>query len=203
MDTDAPDFLDVEQTKIYKILSGEAPIADALEVEDVLTEITKLDEEVEHFKLLKQKRVQPLDERIKSNTEKKDKLRSAILDFLTSVKKTSLDFPGIGKISRKAKNGSWSITDEDKLIEHLIKIGSINDVGEQIWSLDKKKLNKILDDLKENNNVVGAEKSKDDFTLQITFADGLKPSKSKESSAPIKPQPSSNIESSLPDGLQI
>lgn len=167
---DELDFMQNEPDKISKILNGDLEITDAVDLEDLLLEINRLDRDVTFFRKLKKKRVQPIDERVKEYESKISKIREIVFQFMDDSGDSKLDFPDVAKVLKRKKSGHWQVEDEEKLVKSLSKMKLLGDVAEQNWKFDKKKLSAMLNDLKENNNLCdGVIRTEDEQTISITF----------------------------------
>lgn len=147
------EILQQETSVAKKILSGEGKIQDRVEIEDVLLEIKRIQRETEFLKELKKHRVSPIDRRIKEGEQSIETLRAAILTCMEEKGETKLEFPEVAKISTRKQAGGFEIEDQSKVEEHLKTLGILEEVAAPVWKFDKKKLNKVLGDLKENNNL--------------------------------------------------
>jgi len=169
---DFDEVLQAEPDNIEKILSGEAELSDPIQIEDVLLEINRLQRDVGFYKKLKQRRVQPITDRINDAESKIERLRKAALDCMIDNNTSKLDFPEVAKISQRKVSGSWDITDEKDLTRHLEDLELLDDVAQKTWKFDKRKLKKLLDELKEANNLCqGVERGEDRMSLSISFYD--------------------------------
>jgi sulfur relay (sulfurtransferase) DsrF/TusC family protein len=166
------EILQAESSISKKVLSGESKIQDRVEIEDVLLEIKRIQRDTEFLKELKKHRVSSIDRRIKEGEQNVELLRDAILACMEDKGESKLDFPDVAKISTRKQAGSFEIEDQVKVEEHLKKLGVIDDVAAAVWKFDKKKLNKVLGELKENNNLPSGVKMTDGYTsISISFDD--------------------------------
>ena len=178
------EILFAEPDKINKVLRGEEEINDEIEIEDALLEVNRLERDVDFFKRLKKRRIEPLDKRMKKANEQIGILKEAILSCMKNNKTTKLDFPEVAKLSQRKKAGSWEIVDQEMLDKHLESLDVINDVAEKNWKYNKRKLTKLLCELNDNNNIPEniAKKGEDGTALVVSFHDAAA-SRSKEAEA--------------------
>ena len=177
----------VSYAKINDILNGTQTLADKYEIEGVLLAMHQMDRKIGFLKELKKRRVAAIDEQIKSEESSIEKLEEAIKDCMKKNQDKTLDFPGVGKVQVRNTKGTWIIVDKDGLKTQLEALNKFQDVSEQSWDFKKKDLNKLLDELKKNNNVPAAVKQEDDRTsLSVSFP--------KEQTQPVVEQiPNPNI----------
>lgn len=183
--------------KIDAIINGQDYIQDKYEIENVLLVLQNMNKKLEFLKELKKRRVAAIDEQINKEELSIEKLEEAIKSCMHQNKDKTLDFPGVGKVQIRNTKGSWSIIDEEGLRSHLESLGKFEEVSEKSWKFRKKDLNKVLDDLKENNNVPPfVQKEPDKISLSLSF-----PKDNTQTVAPISneskvvsnPQSSANI----------
>lgn len=166
------EILQAENSISKKILKGESKIQDRVEIEDVLLEIKRIQRETEFLKELKKHRVSPIDRRIKEGDQNVETLREAVLACMKEKGETSLDFPDVAKISTRKQAGSFEVEDQTKIENHLKTLGILEDVAAPVWKFDKKKLNKVLAELKDNNNLPDGVVATDSYTsISISFDD--------------------------------
>ncbi|MCH8836369.1 MAG: hypothetical protein IIA60_01050 [Candidatus Marinimicrobia bacterium] len=107
---------------------------------------------------------------MKDAESKVERLREAIKIYVESSNTSKLDFPEVAKLSIRKTAGTWQIEDQEKLDKHLIELRIIEDVATQNWKYDKKALNKLLDDLRTNNNLCeGVNKTEDRKSISVTY----------------------------------
>lgn len=160
----------IDRNFIEEVLNGTSSIDHSENIEDALIVIKAAQNKIEFLKRLKQKRINPISEAIKTQEERVEKLKSAITNFMVKNKEKTIDFPDFSKITVKKTKGTWVIDDDLKLTDHLKSLNKFEEVGEEIVSFNKSKLNKVLDELEKNNNTseyVHREEEKD--TLSISF----------------------------------
>lgn len=160
----------ISYLKVQAIIDGTETLQDKYEIENVLVVLQSMTNKIEFLKELKRRRVSAIDEQIHKEEANAEKLEEAIKNCMSLNKDKTLDFPGVGKVQVRNSKGTWTIVDEDGLRDHLKSLGKFEEVSETSWKFKKKDLNKLLDELKENNNTSSfAQKEKDKTSLSISF----------------------------------
>ncbi len=142
------------------------------EIENVLILLAEIDKKVLYYKGLKKHRVQSIDEKISDLNAKTDTLRHIILNTMQKVTPDdkTLNFPTIGKVSRRKSKPSWFVDDEEAVLKFLEKQKMRNEVVEVSESVNKRKLNSLLDHFHKDKTVVpGTSLVKGQESLSITF----------------------------------
>jgi len=169
-DVELAALMQQEESIVKKILGGESPNLSRVDIEDILLEIKRMQRESEFLKELKKHRVAPIDRKIKSFDQDVITLRESILECMKSNGDTKLDFPDVGKVTTRKTPISFEVEDDSKVEDHLRSLGIIEDVAEPIWKFDKKKLNKVFVELKDNNNLPAGVKVVEPSTaISIAF----------------------------------
>lgn len=156
------------------LLSGPIPdghvLSSTFEIENILLLIEEIDKKLEYYKELKKHRVKSIDEKISGLTHKESTLRSVILNTMKSMNEKSLDFPDIGKVSRRKAKSSIVLEDQDAVVEYLDKKGLKDSVVKTVQSIDKRKLNSLIGDLEKQGEVIpGISKIQGNESLSISF----------------------------------
>ena len=117
-------------------------IQNDVDIEKLVMAIRKAREETEFLKKLKKKRAEPIDAKIEHLAQNEEKIRNLILDLMPTLfpKKNSVDFPGVGNISKRKTKGKWVLTDEELFMEVLKKHNLYDEVISVKTSVDKKKM---------------------------------------------------------------
>lgn len=135
--------------KLEAILSGpdDFVLDSKYEIEDALLVVKSAEESVEFYKELKKYRVKRIDEQIGLMESKAEKLRKVILNTMvaTEPSKKTLNFPGVGKVTRRAGKPSWEIKNEKEMLDFLEEQGVKNQVVETKEVISKKEANKLFD----------------------------------------------------------
>lgn len=159
------------------------------EIENILMLVSESEKTVEHYKNLKKSRIQSIDNRIAEYTDKIDSFRQLILNTLNIFGEKSLDFPGIGRVSkRKPTAGKWEVIDDAKVME-FVKNHKIEHVIETKEVIIKKELNKVLDEYKKQNiTVPGTHLEEGQESISITFEKEEEPKSTKSKVETVRPQ---------------
>ncbi len=178
------------------LLAGPIPdghtLSSTFEIENILLLIEEIDKKVEYYKELKKHRVKSVDEKIGSLVQKEATLRAVILNTMRSMDEKSLDFPDIGKVSRRKAKSKIIVDDQDAVEAYLDKNGLAVGVVkvETTKTIDKRKLNSLVSDLeKQGESVPGISKTAAIESLSITFEKPKDPhSSGPHITTPTKPE---------------
>lgn len=146
----------------------------AYEIEDALMMIKDLTNKVEFLKGLKKHRMEQIDAEIGGNECRVARLRSIILNTMRTHEpdQKTLQFPAIGKVSRRAAKDDWNIDDESTLIAFFDKEGHKSDVVKIKESLDTRAAKSLIDHYAQNgSDVPGVSKKIGEESISITFDD--------------------------------
>jgi len=178
---DYDEYETLANDKIKEVLAGISQFENTAELEDALLEIQRAEDAISHVRAIKQRRAAFYDAEIKENQQKIDTLRDAVLDCMDRRGKKSLKFPGLGNANIRNIKGKWNVADEEALVEHLKSLNMADEAGvEQTVKINKTKLNKVLNELDQNNNLGDfVEREEDKQSLTVKF-------ESKEEEAPAK-----------------
>jgi hypothetical protein len=162
--------VDISYVKINDIINGSYLLEDKFEIEGVLSAMRNIENKIAFLKELKKRRAAAIDVQIESQSETLDKLKEAVKGCMQKNKEKTLDFPGVGKVQVRETKGTWSILDKDALRKDLEKIDKFASVSEESWDFNKKDLNKLLDELRKNNNVPASVKQEDSrISLSVSY----------------------------------
>lgn len=159
---------------IRTLLSGPIPdgytLSSTFEIENILLLIEEIDKKVEYYKELKKHRVKSIDEKLGSLADSGLTLREVILNTMKSMNEKSLDFPGIGKVSRRKAKSTIGIADQDTVVAYLDKKGLKDGVVKIVENIDKRKLNSLVSDLeKQGEDVPGIVRTTGKESVTVTF----------------------------------
>ena len=163
----------------YEILTSGAISQDVclnsvFEIDQVLLRIIELNEHREHLVGLKKYRVDSANVAIKDVEDKIDQIRNLIHRTMVELSpgEKMLQFPSIGKVSRRKTPDAWSIDDEDALIKFLDSKGLKSAAIRVKEYLDAKSAKKIIEDLSSQGETVpGVTKQIGGESISITFED--------------------------------
>ena len=185
--------------KLNDILNGVVELDDKYDIEGVLLSMQQMTRKVEFLKELKKRRVSVIEQQISAEEANIEKLEAAIKSCMSKNKTKSLDFPGVGKVSVRNVKGTWTILDEENLRKHLESLGKFKEVSEESWKFKKKDLNKLLDELKDNNNASSFVLKEDDKTsLSVSY-----PKEEVEEVVQTSARPASAVKISSDQQLEI
>lgn len=142
------------------------------EIEDVLLLLNGINKKLEFYKALKRYRTESIDSHVSALGDKSDILRQVVRNTMRKLApdEKTVNFPAIGKVSRRKAKDSWVIEDQNSLSEFLDEKGIKDDVVRVVESLDKRKLNTALDRYSKSGvTVPGVSKLVGEETLSITF----------------------------------
>jgi len=144
-------------------------------IEAILLFIKDANSSVEKYKIFKKKKIQAIDEEIAALEENVEKAKKIIVETLNQFNEKAIRFPGVGKVSKRKKAGTWKISDEMKLIDVLMKEGHKDSClkTEVLMTIKKAETNKVLDMWSTIDKVPEGcvEKSPDEEGVTISFDD--------------------------------
>lgn len=154
------------------------PLDSEFDIEELILSINGIDKKVSWLKDLKNSRVQRIESDIDKLEARKSKLRDIIAATLNHHKKSSLSFPGIGKVAVKESKGTWVVKDEEALkkwLQQVLDKDSLGDVIVTKTAIAKTELNKILDGREKISEDIdkSVERSESKTTLSVTVDKGL------------------------------
>ncbi|KKN26830.1 hypothetical protein LCGC14_0870890 [marine sediment metagenome] len=147
------------------------------EIENAMLYLRKIGEDIEHYKGLKKHRAQSIDRRIKGLEEDTTKLRNIILQTMRKLSpdQKTLNFPDVGKVSRRVSKDSWEIKDDTVLLSFFEKEGRKEEIIKIKESLDVRIAKKLIETYVESGvDVPGVTKIRSPESISISF-EGKKP----------------------------
>ena len=159
-----------------------------MEIDEVLYEIALFERKRKHLEGLKRHRASILDEKIKRIATNVDDLRKVILNTMRKYAPDdkTLDFPSVGKATRKSPQKRWIVDDEKKLISFLEKSGIKDQIVSTVEKISKKDLNRELSALPDSKAVKGATLDPGEESISITFEKQFKPKESTQTQEYVK-----------------
>jgi len=163
-------------TELGEILAGglspDSTLSAMYEIENVLLLVKELDKKTEYYKELKKYRVQALDDKIHDISAKKDALRQITLNTMRVMapKEKTLDFPSIGKVTRRSGSDALVVEDEEALLQYLDEQNRKSEVIKTTVVIDRRKLKSVISEYRKAGQPLPGtvlEKGKD--TLSVTF----------------------------------
>ena len=187
--------IEAKMNDLRTLLAGPIPdghtLSSTFEIENILLVIEEIDKKIEYYKELKRHRVKSIDDKISSLDLKEATLRGVILNTMKSMNEKSLDFPDIGKVSRRNPKAAIVVEDKDQLIAYLGQKGLKSGVvkTETVENIDKRKLNSLVGDLeKQGENIPGITKIPGPESLSIAFEKPKDPNADAPIAKPTKPE---------------
>lgn len=160
------------RTMLAEGLSSDQTLTSLYEIEDILLLVGEVNRKIDYYKEMKKHRMLSIDEKISSLNGKVDCLRQIILNTMKKVapKDKTLDFPDIGKVTRRQSRETLVVADQDLVLDFLDKKGTKEDVVKTVESVDKRKLNSLVQQYtKAGETVPGISTATGTESLSITF----------------------------------
>ncbi len=164
------------ETAFDLITSGHVPddacLNSVFEIENLLLRIQELNTKVDHLKGLKKFRAETVDEEIKSVNYELNQYRKVILNTMQTLKpdQKTMQFPSIGKVSRRTAKDSYKIDDEAQLVQYLDNKGDKDKVVISKEVLDIRAAKKLIEDyIERGENVPGVTEITGSEGVTITF----------------------------------
>lgn len=152
--------------------TGGQTLSSMYEIEDVLLLIDQVNRKVDYYKELKKHRTAVCDEKIYDLHSKAESLRSIVLNTMKKIapKEKTLDFPDVGKVTRRKPKETIVIDDEGQVLEFLDRKGLKDEVVKIIETVDKRKLKAVIQQCDQTGEKVpGISKVYGNEALTITF----------------------------------
>lgn len=154
-----------DELDIFKSLDDESmfeSIESDVDVEKIIYAIRKCSREIDFLRKLKKSRTNPIDEKINKLIDSQDKLK----DFAVSLMgvhfpdRNTVDFPGVGKLTKRKVKGKWEVVDEGALVGFLRKHGKYDGTVTTKEVVSKKALPKAMSEImktESEDSIVGAK----------------------------------------------
>jgi len=148
-------------------------IADDVDVEKIVKAIRRCTKEVDFLKKLKANRVAPIDEKIAKLTSNESKLRNFAIDLMGIhfPDRNTVDFPGVGKLTKRKVKGKWEVVDEEQFIQFLKDNKCDKDVVVNKEVLSKKEIPKVMSEIIKvmaEDDVIGAKYVEPERDIALT-----------------------------------
>lgn len=185
------------ETAFDLITSGSVPddacLNSVFEIENLLLRIQELNTKVDHLKGLKKFRVETVDEEIKSVSYELGQYRKVILNTMQTLSpdQKTMNFPSIGKVSRRTAKDSYKINNEEDLVSYLDAKGDKEKVVISKEVLDIRAAKKLIEDyIERGEKVPGVAAITGGEAVTITFeAKSRKPKPKEKGKETSKPKP--------------
>jgi len=149
-------------------------LGDLHNVEAAMSMIKEAKNKVSDYKEIKKKRNQVIDDAIENLESRIKFLESVVIATLNDNKKKNVNFPGLGKATKRETKGIWTIKDEAALITVLKNESEYNNIVKVTENVQKSELNKLLDVWESVNKLpdcVCREKGKESVTISFEKED--------------------------------
>ncbi len=153
-------------------VDNEHVLSSTYEIEDVLLLIQEINRKVDFYKNLKTHRVRSIDQQMAVLSAKSDIMRKIILNTMSKIAPDdkTINFPSIGKVSRRAGKIAHEISDQEKVISFLDDKGLKSECVIEEPRIDKRRLNTIIGRFKkEGTKLPGITSSTGPESVSITF----------------------------------
>ena len=160
------------RTMIQEGITDSHVLSSTYEIEDILLVIHQVNDKIEYYKNLREYRVKSIDDEIMKLSHRAETMRKVILNTMCKVApdEKTLNFPSIGKVSRRKGSVSFNIVDEDQVIGFMDSKGCKDDVVKTETKIDKRKLKTLVKQFQKAGEVVpGIDEVTGDESLSITF----------------------------------
>jgi hypothetical protein len=154
----------------------ENSISEDVDLEKLVLAVRNIREEVVFLKDLKKRRVAPIAEKLEKLERNEEELKSLILELMPELfpKKKTVDFPGIGKITKRTSKGKWEVTDEEELLQYARSHDKHKELFDRKFVLKKRELASVLadiikDDGEDPEGVMYVDPDSE-FSLTVTLA---------------------------------
>ena len=142
------------------------------EIEDVLVLIDQVNHKIDYYKEMKKYRTAACDDKISGLNNKAEALRSIVLNTMQKIapKDKTLDFPDIGKVTRRKPKESIVIDNESLVLDFLEQKGLKGEIVKTVESVDRRKLKTIVQQCDQTGEKVpGISKVTGKESISITF----------------------------------
>ena len=129
------------------------------------------DSKTKWFKELKKARNKELDNEVRYIEDRQQRLRSIILRTMKELEpdRKTLQFPSVGKISRRKSADSWSIDDEKVFLHFAENRGFKDQVLQVKESIKAREANKVIAELSQTETVPGVSKKEGVEGISVSF----------------------------------
>lgn len=158
-----PEFLQPDLPTDYVLSS-------VFEIENVMLHLEELGKRLEHLKGLKKYRAQTIDKQIHTIESDVDYFRNIILRTMQKANEKTLQFPDVGKVSRRKVGAGWSIENENDLIAFFESRGEKDAVVKVKEVLDVRVAKKLAETYIESGvTVPGVAEIPESESISISF----------------------------------
>ena len=179
------------------------------DLEVLIEAVAVLESRVEHYKGLKAHRIKVIDAAIDHVSNKIDQLRSVMLEAMRTLapNQKTVDFPGIGRVTRKKSPRRWEVTDEPGLLSYLEDIGRKGEVEEVKIHIKKSAINSVLEDLSSSTQPkdipgVVLHDGEEQVSIKLDNKTKAKPVQDDDDDVPPKAKPAKSKPSKVADKVE-
>lgn len=135
-----PDFLQPD-------LRDDFCLNTVFEIENVMLHIKEINQKVEHLKGLKKHRIQVIDQEVGELEGDVKRFRGMVLRTMQQLQpnQKTLNFPDVGKVSRRSVKAGCEIYKSDEMVEFFTKEGKKEEVIKVKESIDTRAAKKLID----------------------------------------------------------
>jgi phage host-nuclease inhibitor protein Gam len=152
------------------IFKADYVLDSVFEIDTILRLVKEEEKKAEFLRNYKKFKNDQISVKLELHDEKIKQLRNIIKKTLSHFEEKSLDFPGLGKVSRRNNKDSWSIEDEQKLLQFFKKEGIADHVVKVKETVDKREALKYIENYtKQGIGVPGVMPVKGLETLIVIF----------------------------------
>lgn len=142
------------------------------DIETALEILKEVEGKISHFTGLKKHRAAEIDSKVESLKGRYEALRAVIYRTMQKhePKKTTLDFPSVGRVSKRISKPDWIVNDEDAMLDFLKEQGVKNQVVKSEETVVKSELKKVLDNFEDQKiTVPGTKRKAGEPGISVTF----------------------------------
>ena len=153
-------------------ITSDASLETIYDIESVLLVLDEINKKIDYYKDLKKHRAQAIDEKISRLTGQVGVFRQVIQNTMDkrAPNQKTLDFPSVGKVSKRKAKDSWVVDDEEQVLNFLDSKGQKAEVVKIVESIDRRKLATLLGKLtKQGETIPGATMQVGSESISITI----------------------------------
>mgnify|MGYP000987459074 CR=1 FL=1 len=162
-------FRDIDRDEI------KSQVSEDVDFEKLVSAMSDISQEISFLKDLKKSRVSPITAKINKLERNEAELREIAVELMDSLfpNKKTVDFPGVGKVTKRQTKGKWEITDEEELLKFARKHNKYKEMFDRKFTVKKKEmpsiLAEILKETEEEPDGAVFVNPEFDFALTVTF----------------------------------
>ncbi len=154
----------------FESMDMEHALDSVFEIEELLSDLKSVNEKIQFYKDLKKFRADCVSEKIEECSVTAEKLRKIIHNTLSKHDEKTLDFPGIGKVSRRVAKGKWHVNDTNAAADYFENKGLRDSFITTKESINLRNLSKIVESHRSQGETIpGTVLGQDKESLSVTF----------------------------------